>query len=86
MTTDVDNSSAVNESTVSGEASIFSPGNQTAVPEEKLKGGDDSLGVLMEKKNEREDTSSAGFPMLSGAVFPILPLPTYMLVSVFQVK
>ncbi|KAL4577618.1 hypothetical protein LXL04_013728 [Taraxacum kok-saghyz] len=35
MTTDLDNSSAVNESTVSGEASISSPGNQTAGPSEK---------------------------------------------------
>ncbi|CAI9262034.1 unnamed protein product [Lactuca saligna] len=35
MTTDLDNSSAVNESTVSGEASISSPGNQTAAPPEK---------------------------------------------------
>ncbi|KAI3808449.1 hypothetical protein L1987_24400 [Smallanthus sonchifolius] len=37
MTTELDNSSAVNESTVSGEASISSPGNQTAVPPEKAK-------------------------------------------------
>lgn len=35
MTTDLDNSSAVNESTVSGEASISSPGNQAAAPPEK---------------------------------------------------
>lgn len=35
MTTDLDNSSAMNESTVSGEASISSPGNQTAAPSEK---------------------------------------------------
>ncbi|KAK9071408.1 hypothetical protein SSX86_009977 [Deinandra increscens subsp. villosa] len=37
MTTDLENSSAVNESTVSGEVSICSPGNQTAVPPAKRK-------------------------------------------------
>ncbi|XP_024968343.1 protein indeterminate-domain 2-like [Cynara cardunculus var. scolymus] len=35
MTTELDNTSAVNESTVSGEASISSLGNQTAAPPEK---------------------------------------------------
>ncbi|KAL8193766.1 hypothetical protein R6Q57_026458 [Mikania cordata] len=35
MTTDLDNSLTVNESTVSGDASFSSPANQTAVPPEK---------------------------------------------------
>lgn len=34
MTTDLENSSAVNDSTVSGEASFSSAGNQTAAPPE----------------------------------------------------